>query len=113
MMTLTQNALAEIMREKDFSPEEMLAYLRERNNFMSISEGIKRELRRLSYSGSDHQLRDAFLGLMKEKSLNSSELKSEKSWFADKSLPSPAYAIKLCFAFSLLNFRRAKEGIKP
>jgi hypothetical protein len=128
MATLTNNLIAEIEREKDFTPEEMLAVLRKRDNFLTVSVGIKRELHRLGYTGGDMQLLADFCALMKDKDLNSSEFRQEKKWFADKALPSPEMAIRLCFAFGLsgqsaldflwktcrvngFNFRRARDVV--
>ena len=103
MTTLTRNALNEIIREKDYSPDALLAFLRDRDNFMSVPVGIKRELSRLGYDGNGNALLEYFKTMLEKAGFNKDERKHAKKWLADGSLPSPKYnySIRLCFAFGL------------
>jgi hypothetical protein len=129
MATLTRNAFAEIEREKDFTPEETLRFLNKHENFITISEGIKRELRKLKdCPDDDEQLFAYFKEKLKQAGFSTDQRKNAKAWFVENKLPSPHYAIRLCFAFKLkgqdaldflwkyckingLNFRRAEDVV--
>jgi hypothetical protein len=108
-MAYTDWAKAEIWREKDFTPEETLAFLRNPENFLTVREGIIRELGRLGISGSDEELFERFTGLILENGLNSNagtkaykkEIEDERSFFFEEKLPNRSWAVKLCFAFGL------------
>jgi len=125
-MWYTANAENELMREKDYTPEEICGFLKNPEKFMSLSAGLKRELRCLGYEGTDEQLLNNFMKLLGDKSLNSAEYRQERKWFKDAVLPRRESAVKLCFAFGLdeqqaldflwkvcklngFNFRRARD----
>jgi hypothetical protein len=126
--TLTSNALSDIEREKDYSPDAILSFLREDKNFVSVPVGIKRELTRLGFAGNNDELLNGFKTLLQSAGFNKDERKHAKSWLIDGRLPSPRYGypIRLCFAFGLsgqaaldflwkvcrvngFNFRRAED----
>jgi hypothetical protein len=128
MATLTRNALDEIIREKDYSPDAILSFLREGDNFMSVFVGIMRELTRLGFAGSDDELLENFKKTLERAGFSKDERKHAKKWLIDGRLPSPKYGypIRLCFAFGLsgqaaldflwkvcrvngFNFRRAED----
>ena len=128
MPTLTNNAMFEIEREKDFSPENTLGFLRKRENFITLSEGIKRELKRLGYDGDDKQLFAHFNSVLEKAGFTYDDCRNAPKWFGNKVKPSPKYAIRLCFAFGLsgkaaldflwkackvngFNFRRAEDVV--
>jgi len=104
MQTFTRNAMNEIDREKDQTPEEILVFLRERDNFLSVSDGIKRELNQLGYTTNDDQLllKD-FKNLLKEAGFTADQRKNAATWLIKGKLPSPRknFPIRLCFAFKL------------
>ena|GEM_PF-6801915 len=103
MATLTHNALNQIIRETDYSPDAMLSFLIDGGNFMSVPTGIKRELVRLGYNDSDDDLLDSFKNVLKDAGFNKDERKNAKKWLIDGVTPSPKheYHFRLCFAFGL------------
>ena len=103
MATLTNNALAEIENEIDYTPDAILPFLHEGGNFMSVPAGIERELSRLGFSGSGDELLDDFKRVLEKAGFSRDERKHAKRWLIDGSLPSPKYSypIRLCFAFGL------------
>jgi hypothetical protein len=130
MTTLTQNAMTEIEREKDFTPEEAVEFLNKPQNFLSVSEGIKRELVRLGVSGSEDELLKGFKKILKAGGFSTNELRHANKWLLVETRPNPKYnyPIRLCFAFGLsgqtaldflckvcrvngFNFRRAQDVV--
>jgi hypothetical protein len=130
MATLTLNALNEIIREKDYSPDAILPFLSKRDNFISVSVGIRRELVRLGCDGDDDELLKHFKIVLASAGFERGERRHAKEWLIDGNLPSPRfdYPIRLCFAFGLsgqtaldflwkacrvngFNFRRAEDII--
>ena len=130
MATLTRNALDEIIRENDYSPDVILPFLSDSGNFISVPEGIKRELSRLGYAGDDDEQLKGFKTVLQKAGFNKGERKHARKWLIDGVLPSPLYdyPIRLCFAFGLsgqpaldflwktcrvngFNFRRAEDVI--
>ena len=129
MATYTRNAMAEIEREKDFTIEETLTFLSKREHFMSVSEGIKRELRRCKDCPEDERLLlSYFKDVLKKAGFTKDQRKNADKWLIDNVLPSPKYAVRLCFAFGLsgqaaldflwkvckvngFNFRRAEDVV--
>ena len=130
MATLTNNAFNKIIRENDYSPETMLSFLRDGVHYISVPVGIRRELVRLGYDGSDDELLEHFKEVLITAGFNKDERKHAKKWFIGGVLPSPKfeYPIRLCFAFGLsgqaaldflwkvcrvngFNFRRAEDII--
>jgi hypothetical protein len=128
MATLTRNALDEIIREKYYSPDAILPFLWNGDNFISVSVGIKRELARLGFDGDDSELLENFKKTLEQAGFNKDERKHAKKWLIDGRLPSPKYGypIRLCFALGLsgqaaldflwkvcrvngFNFRRAED----
>ncbi|GHU89304.1 hypothetical protein FACS1894202_07180 [Clostridia bacterium] len=129
MATLTRNALLEIEREKDFTPEEAVAFLHKRENFMSMSVGLKRELhKREDCPADEKQLLPYFKEVLKSAGFTKDQRKNADVWLIQGKLPTPHYAIRLCFAFGLtgqdaltflwncckvngFNFRRAEDVV--
>ncbi|GHU94728.1 hypothetical protein FACS1894208_06310 [Clostridia bacterium] len=130
MAALTENAIREIEREKDFTPEEAVEFLNQPQNFLSVSDGIKRELARHDISGSDSELLEGFKKLLKNGGFTANEIRHAKEWLYENVRPNPknGYPIRLCFAFGLsglsaldflwkvcrvngFNFRRAEDVI--
>ena len=130
MATLTRNALDEIIRKNDYSPEAILSFLSDSDNFISVPEGIKRELSRLEYEGDDDELLKGFKVVLQKAGFSKDERKHAKNWLINGVLPSPLYdyPIRLCFAFGLsgqsaleflwktcrvngFNFRRAEDVV--
>jgi len=128
MAALTQNALDEIVREKDYSPDNILPFLQNNDNFISVPVGIKRELSRLGYDGSDDELVENLKFILTKAGFSKEERRNGKKWLIDGVLPSPKYnyPLRLCFAFGLtgqaaldflwkvcrvngFNFRRAED----
>jgi hypothetical protein len=103
MATITRNAVAEIEREKDFTPEEATEFLNKPQNFLSVSDGIKRELAGYGYSGSDDELLKGFKKILKAGGFETGELRNANKWLLEDSRPNPKYdyPIRLCFAFGL------------
>jgi len=128
MATLTLNALNEITLECNYTPAEILPFLQEGDNFMSVPVGIKRKLNRLGINGNDNELLESFKVLLEKAGFNKDERKNAKHWLIDGILPSPKNAIRLCFVFGMygytaldfmwkvcringFNFRRAEDVI--
>jgi hypothetical protein len=130
MATITRNAVAEIEREKDFTPEEAVEFLNKPQNFLSVSDGIKRELARHGYSGSDDELLKGLKKILKAGGFETGELRNANKWLLEDPRPNPKYdyPIRLCFAFGLsgqaaldflwkvcrvngFNFRRARDVV--
>jgi hypothetical protein len=130
MVSLTYNAIAEIEREKDFTPEEAVEFLSKPQNFLSVSDGIRRELERYGGVGSDEKLLKTFKKILKDGGFATNELRHAKGWLLENTRPSPKYSypIRLCFAFHLsgqgalnflwktcrvngFNFRRAQDVV--
>ncbi|GHV49224.1 hypothetical protein FACS189499_10160 [Clostridia bacterium] len=102
MAALTRNALLEIEREKDFTPKEAVAFLHKRENFMSMGVGLKRELRkREDCPADDEQLLPYFKEVLKSTDFTKDQRKNADVWLIQGKLPTPHYAIRLCFAFGL------------
>ena len=103
MATLTKNACDAIIREQDYSPDAILRFLREGENFISVPVGIKRELSRLGYNGNDEELLEGFKKVLEKAGFNKDERKRANKWLMDGRVPSPKYGypIRLCFAFGL------------
>ena len=98
---ITIKARNALEREISLTPEEALEFLKNKENFRFMSNGIKRELARLGKTGDDDALLKEFQALMKSKGFLSSKGTSEAQWFTDKALPTKSSAIKICFAFGL------------
>ncbi|GHS90918.1 hypothetical protein AGMMS49957_17610 [Synergistales bacterium] len=94
----TIRAKNEIEREKNFTPQEALEFLRGKKNFRFMSDGIERELHRLGYTGNTIE---ALRACMDKAGIKSADGKLEKIWLEDGKFPDKEYAIKLCFAFGL------------
>ena len=103
MATLTQNALNEIICEIDYSIDAIIPFLREADHFLSVSDGIKRELNRLGFYGNDDELLECFKATLEKAGFSKDERKHAKKWLCDNRLPSPKYnyPMRLCFAFGL------------
>ncbi len=103
MATFTSKALNAIVREKDYSPDAILSFLRDGDNFTSVPFGIKRQLEHLGFAGSDDELLDEFKAVLQQAGFNKDERKHARNWLINGSLPSPRYKypIRLCFAFGL------------
>ena len=131
MQTLTNNAINEILREKDYTPEEAMAFLRDREHFISVSEGLKRELRNHGcHTDDDERLLSDFKEILKKAGFTTDQRKHASAWLNESKLPSPRYnyPVRLCFAFGLkgqaaldflwkvckvngFNFRRADDVV--
>jgi hypothetical protein len=128
MATLTLGALNAIVREKDYSPNAILPFINDSDNFISVSVGIKRELSRLGFEGNDDELLGHFKVVLTKAGFDRGERRHAKEWLLENHLPSPRfnYPIRLCFVFGLneqaaldflwktcrvngFNFRRAED----
>lgn len=124
------NALNEIIREKDYSPDAILPFLSNRENFTGVSAGIRRELVRMGFEGDDDALLKRFKTVLANAGFDRGERRRAKEWLFNGNLPSPrrGYPIRLCFAFGLsgqaaldflwkvcqvngFNFRRAEDVV--
>jgi hypothetical protein len=101
MDDITIKAGNALEREISFSPDEALKFLKKKENFRFVSNGIKRELARLGITGDDETLLAEFKNLMETKNLMSDRGRAETNWWTDAVLPNKSSAIKLCFAFGL------------
>jgi hypothetical protein len=105
MQTLTRNALTEIEREKDYTPETMAAFLKTREHFMSVRTGLLRELKRLGVETTvdDTTIIADFKAILKDAGWSVDERKHAAKWLSEGTLPSPKYnyPIRLCFALGL------------
>lgn len=108
MDSMTAKARNEI--EKIFSPQEALEFLKVKDNFRFVSNGIKEQLIRLGYSGDDDALLMAFRNLMRDERVGSEEGRCEGEWFRDEVLPSKEFSIKMCFAFKLSSISKPKTA---
>jgi hypothetical protein len=132
MRTLTRNALAELTREKDYTPEAMTDFLRTRDRFMSAPTGLRRELEKMGIdcAADEAACLAVFKDVLKAAGFSKDERKHASKWLVDGALPSPKYnyPIRLCFAFGLngqdaldflwktclvngFNFRKAEDVI--
>jgi hypothetical protein len=100
--------------ELDLMLDDALDYVSNPSNFLSVHDGIVRELHRLGDTGSADDLFAAFLRRVKDSNVKisqftcrTSEQSKSHKWFyrsidsKDDYLPSRSDAIKLCFAFKL------------
>ena len=131
MGDMTIRAKSELEREKVFSPQETMEYLKTRKNFRFVSDTLKELLNQRGIDGGGEQVLKGFRRLMREKGVAPKNATSAQNWLEDKVFPSKEYAIKMCFAFELssrtsptateflwntchvngFNFRRADEVV--
>ncbi|MCL2221954.1 MAG: hypothetical protein FWB92_06415 [Oscillospiraceae bacterium] len=94
--------------EKYYDYDEMLDFLRDPTNFMSVRKGILRELREcLDFDVRDDEVFGVLKRVVEEYGFDPDDIKDlDKNiiaWFDGSKLPDRAWATKLCFAFGLNN----------
>jgi len=126
MLSKTKKALAAILSEEYYTPEESLTFLQSGEHFMTFSEELGRRLGKLGNTSSSEETYKAITKILHEKQLAPSRDTYIRKWFSGNSVPDLEYAIKLCFALGLnesesteflrkacsyngFNFRDAKE----
>jgi len=109
--------------EMELSPDDALEYLQDPANFLSVHDGIVRELTVLGDSGNDDELYAAFVRRVKKSKTKIAgfspreqpESGKAHKWFyksrggKDDALPLRDDAIKLCFALEMHDLDRAAD----
>lgn len=91
------------LAETYITEEESQKFLMEnKENFMTFSKGIKRELAKLGCSGPDDVLYKEFYKRLKDHGVAPTD-KTSKSWFYGTSAIKRENAIKVCFALEFSN----------
>jgi hypothetical protein len=128
MSSKTQMALAAILNEEYFTPEESLEYLQSGDHFMTFSEELTRRLGKPGNESSSEETYKAIVKILHKNNLAPSRDTYIRKWLFGDSVPDREYAVKLCFALGLnelesveflrkackyngFNFRDAKEII--
>ncbi|MCL2188897.1 MAG: hypothetical protein FWC16_08250 [Defluviitaleaceae bacterium] len=94
--------------EKHYEYDEMLGFLRDSANFMSVRKGILRELKEcLDFDVNDDEVISVLTRVVNEHGFDPDDIKGFDTeivaWFDGSKPPSRAWATKLCFALQLNN----------
>jgi hypothetical protein len=88
--------------------DEVLNFLQDPDNYMTIKKGIRRDLMEcLDFQGDDADVIVDFKTIVRNYGFMNSELRDfdaiANDWFYNNKLPTRSWAVKLCFAFGLDN----------
>jgi len=97
---ITRFSTEAIFNEQYISAEESLDFLKNKDNFMTISKGLARELGNLGYAGEADELYRILRKKMKDQGVAPADA-TIKGWLFDNILPKRQLALKLCFALEL------------